>query len=149
VTSSVSGKDDTQVIAMGNALASGFILHWPPARPTGRTALGARVAHGRGVLRDRGEGDGRRAARDILHRAPPTRHRCTGVRGGIRPQIARRGVAHGSGLGKIRLVIERGFAWLHAFKRLHTRYERRADIHLGLLQLACALIRHRQLAKSF
>src|SRR3712207_8761333 len=27
-----------------------------------------------------------------------------------------------------------------------TRYERRADIHLGLLQLACALICYRQLA---
>ncbi len=68
---------------------------------------------------------------------------------GIRPRIARRGVAHGSGLGKVRWVIERGFAWLHAFKRLRTRYERRADIHLGLLQLACALICHRELVKSF
>ncbi|NMH95109.1 IS5 family transposase [Pseudonocardia bannensis] len=67
---------------------------------------------------------------------------------GIAPRIARRGVAHGSGLGKIRWVVERGFAWLHAFKRLRTRYERRADIHLGLLQLACPLICHRQLAKS-
>jgi hypothetical protein len=28
---------------------------------------------------------------------------------------------------------KRGFAWLHACKRLHTRYERRGDIHLGLL----------------
>jgi transposase len=68
---------------------------------------------------------------------------------GIAVRIARRGVAHGSGLGKIRWVVERGFAWLHAFKRLRTRYERRADIHLGLLQLACALICHRQLPKSF
>ena len=55
---------------------------------------------------------------------------------GITPRIARRGVAHGSGLGKVRWVVERGFAWLHAFKRLRTRHERRADIHLGLLQLA-------------
>jgi transposase len=97
-------------------------------------------------------------------RGRPRRHRgeLYGVRGydsnpprrrlrerGIRPRIARRGVAHGSGLGKVRWVIERGFAWLHAFKRLRTRYERRADIHLGLLQLACALICHRELAKSF
>jgi transposase len=43
-------------------------------------------------------------------------------------------------------VVERGFAWLHAFKRLRTRYERRADIHLGLLQLSCALICYRHLA---
>jgi transposase len=64
---------------------------------------------------------------------------------GITPRIARRGVGHGSGLGKHRWVVERGFAWLHAFKRLRTRWEYRADIHLGLLQLACALICHRQL----
>ncbi len=36
-------------------------------------------------------------------------------------------------------------AWLHAFTRLRTRYERRGDIHLGLLQLACDLICYRQL----
>jgi transposase len=41
---------------------------------------------------------------------------------GITPRIARRGVAHGSGLGKQRWVVERGFAWLHAFKRLRIRY---------------------------
>jgi hypothetical protein len=34
---------------------------------------------------------------------------------------------------------------MHAFKRLRTRYERRADIHRGLLQLACSLICYRQL----
>jgi transposase len=53
---------------------------------------------------------------------------------------------HGSDLGRTRWVVERGFAWLHAFKRLRTRYERRADIHLGLRQLACALIWYRQLS---
>ena len=68
---------------------------------------------------------------------------------GITPRIARRGAAHGSGLGKVRWVVERGFAWLHALKRLRTRYERRADTHLGLLRLACALICHRQLEQSF
>jgi transposase len=36
---------------------------------------------------------------------------------GITPRIARRGIAHGSGLGRHRWVVERGFAWLHAFKR--------------------------------
>jgi transposase len=64
---------------------------------------------------------------------------------GITPRIARRGVAHGSGLGRQRWVVERTFAWLHGFKRLRTRYEHRGDIHLGLLQLACALICYRQL----
>ena len=64
---------------------------------------------------------------------------------GITPRIARRGITHGSGLGTTRWVVERAFAWLHAFKRLRTRYERRADLHLGLLQLACALICYRHL----
>lgn len=66
-------------------------------------------------------------------------------RRGITPKIARRGVAHGSGLGKKRWVVERGFAWLHRFKRLRTRYEVRDDLHLGLMQLACALICYRKL----
>ncbi|MGX1955895.1 IS5 family transposase [Streptomyces anulatus] len=68
---------------------------------------------------------------------------------GIKPVIARRGVAHGSGLGKVRWVVERAFAWLHQFKRLRTRYERRADLHQGLLDLACGIICLRRLRKSF
>jgi transposase len=68
---------------------------------------------------------------------------------GIVARIARRNSEHGSGLGKTRWVVERAFAWLHAYKRLRTRYERRAEIHLGLLQLACALICHHQLTRSF
>ncbi|MEV5687604.1 IS5 family transposase [Streptomyces sp. NPDC052164] len=48
---------------------------------------------------------------------------------GIKPMTARRGVAHGPGLGKVRWVVERAFAWLHQSKRLRTRYERRADLH--------------------
>ena len=68
---------------------------------------------------------------------------------GIKPLIARRGVAHGSGLGKVRWVVERAFAWLHQFKRLRTRYERRADLHQGLLELACSLICLRRLRTSF
>jgi transposase len=66
---------------------------------------------------------------------------------GITPKIARRGIAHGSGLGKKRWVVERGFAWLHRYKRLRTRYEVRDDLHLGLMQLACALICYRKLPK--
>ncbi|WP_440581633.1 IS5 family transposase [Streptomyces laculatispora] len=64
---------------------------------------------------------------------------------GIKPLIARRGVTHGSGLGKVRWVVERAFAWLHQFKRLRTRHERRADLHQGLLELACSLICLRRL----
>jgi hypothetical protein len=36
--------------------------------------------------------------------------------------------------------VERSLAWLVGYRRSQVRYERRADIPLGLLQLACALI---------
>jgi hypothetical protein len=39
---------------------------------------------------------------------------------GVTPHIGRHGVAHGSGLGTIRWVGERGFARLHAFNWLRT-----------------------------
>ncbi|ROP29805.1 IS5 family transposase [Couchioplanes caeruleus] len=68
---------------------------------------------------------------------------------GITPVIARRGTAHGSGLGTKRWVVERTFAWLHAFKRLRTRSERRADVHQAMLSLACAVICLRKLLASF
>lgn len=45
--------------------------------------------------------------------------------------------------------VERSFACLQAYKRLRTRYELPADIYLGLLQLACALICHRRLTRSY
>ncbi|WP_440446563.1 IS5 family transposase [Nocardia amamiensis] len=64
---------------------------------------------------------------------------------GITPVIARRGTAHGSGLGTVRWPVERTFAWLHAFKRLRTRYERRADIHHALPSIACSVICLRKL----
>lgn len=37
----------------------------------------------------------------------------------------------------MRWVVEIAFAWLHQFKRLRIRYERRAKLHQGLLELAC------------
>jgi transposase len=43
-------------------------------------------------------------------------------------------------LGRYRYVVERSLAWLVGYRRLQVRYERRADILLGFLQLACALI---------
>src|SRR5438876_763163 len=47
-----------------------------------------------------------------------------------------------------RAVVERTFAWLHNFKRLLVRYERRADIHHALLALACCLVCFRRLRSS-
>jgi transposase len=72
-------------------------------------------------------------------------HRRALRRRGIKPKIARRKTEHGSGLGRFRWVIERSFAWLHQFKRLLVRYERRADIHEAFLSLACSLICWRRL----
>jgi transposase len=59
---------------------------------------------------------------------------------GITPVIARRGTEHGSGLGKLRSVVEQSFALLHRFRRLRIRWEIRDDIHESLLELGCALI---------
>ncbi|MET9418343.1 IS5 family transposase [Streptomyces klenkii] len=68
---------------------------------------------------------------------------------GITPKTARKGTAHGSGLGKTRWVVERIFARLHQFRRLRIPYEIRADLRLGLLQLACSIICLRRLRASF
>jgi transposase len=67
---------------------------------------------------------------------------------GVKPMIARREREHGSGLGRYRWVVERTFAWLHNFKRLLVRYERRADMHQALLALACCLVCFRRLRSS-
>ena len=67
----------------------------------------------------------------------------------ITPKIARRGSAHGSGLGKLRWVVERTFSWLHNFRRLRIRYERRADIHQAMISIACSVICLRRLLSSF
>jgi transposase len=68
---------------------------------------------------------------------------------GIKPEIARRQTEHGSGLGRVRWVVERTFAWLHNYKRLLVRYDRRADIHEAFLALACCLVCFRRLQPSF
>jgi transposase len=58
----------------------------------------------------------------------------------IRPCIARRGQDHGSGLGRVRWVIEPPFGWLSSQRRLRVRYERRDDIHQAFLNIGCMLI---------
>ncbi|CAM5693105.1 IS5 family transposase OS=Streptomyces chartreusis OX=1969 GN=CP983_24875 PE=4 SV=1 [Streptomyces chartreusis] len=62
---------------------------------------------------------------------------------GIRPAIAQRGQPHGTGLGTFRWVVERTISWLHGFRRLRIRRERRDDIHEAFLGLAVCLITHR------
>jgi transposase len=68
---------------------------------------------------------------------------------GIEPRIAQRGQPHGSGLGKVRWVVERTLSWLHQYRRLRVRYERRADIHEAFLILGCALICRKTLHPGF
>jgi transposase len=67
----------------------------------------------------------------------------------IKPEIARRQTEHGSGLGRVRWVVERTFAWLHNHKRLLVRYDRRHEIHEAFLALACCLVCFRRLQPSF
>ena len=61
-------------------------------------------------------------------------------RRGITPRIARRGIESSQRLGRHRYVVERSLAWLVGYRRLQVRYERRPDILLGFLYLACALV---------
>jgi transposase len=59
---------------------------------------------------------------------------------GIKPVIAKRRTEHGSGLGKFRWVVKRTHSWLHNFRRLRIRFERRADIHEAFLKFGCSLV---------
>jgi hypothetical protein len=43
-------------------------------------------------------------------------------------------------LGRPRCVVERSLAWLVGYRRLQVRYERRADILLGLLPVAATYV---------
>lgn len=66
----------------------------------------------------------------------------------IKPHLARRDEDHGSGLGVFRWVAERALTWLHGFRRLRVRYDRRADIHQAFVTLAECLICYRMLATA-
>ena len=47
---------------------------------------------------------------------------------GIEPHIAKQGAPHGSGLGRVRWVVERTIGWLKGFRRLRLRYDRLAVV---------------------
>jgi transposase len=68
---------------------------------------------------------------------------------GIATKIARRNTEHGSGLGIFRYVVEQTLALLHQFRRLRTRFDRRADIHETFMSLGCSMICWRRLHSSF
>jgi IS5 family transposase len=93
---------------------------------------------------------GRRGRPGRPRRRPAKLHRDKGYdyprcrralrRRGITPRIARRGVESSQRLGRHRYMVERSLAWLVGYRRLQVRYERRAAIVLGFVQLACVLI---------
>jgi transposase len=62
---------------------------------------------------------------------------------GIKPEIPRRGDDE-RGLGKRRWFIERTRSWLHQFRRLRIRWDRRPDIHQAFLSLDAAIICYRR-----
>src|SRR5262245_956405 len=59
---------------------------------------------------------------------------------GIEPHIGKRKTAHGSGLGKVRWVVERTIAWLKGLRRLRVRYDRLSVIQEAWNTLAACVI---------
>ncbi len=68
-------------------------------------------------------------------------------RRGIVHRLARKGVESSQRLGRHRWQVERTMAWLAGCRRLHRRYERKADHFLAFAGIACTLICYRQLTK--
>ena len=91
---------------------------------------------------------GRPRKRPMLVTADKAYHSAARVaelrRRGVCPLLPRRGEGE-RGLGKLRWPIERTVSWIKQFRRLRTRHERRLDIHLSFLQLACCVICWRRL----
>ncbi|WP_437041079.1 IS5 family transposase [Streptomyces sp. enrichment culture] len=66
---------------------------------------------------------------------------------GIRHRIARRGIESSTHLGRHRWIIGRTMSWLAGCRRLHRRYDRKANHFLAFTSIACTLIGYRRLAK--
>jgi transposase len=75
---------------------------------------------------------------DAGYDSADNRRLCLGQ--GIQPYIRQIGEAHGSGLGRVRSVVEHDCAWLLANKRLDRRHDRLGYIILALLTAACIFI---------
>jgi transposase len=90
-------------------------------------------------------GRARSAAPDRAHDHDKYRRRLRAK--GIATQIARRGQARGSGLGRVRWGVERAIARSHGMKRLRIRWERHDDIHEAFLGLATCIIFYRHVSR--
>ena len=66
---------------------------------------------------------------------------------GIAHRIARKGIESSQRLGRHRWVVERSVSWLSGCRRLHRRYERKAEHFLAFAAIACTLICYRRLTK--
>jgi transposase len=65
----------------------------------------------------------------------------------IKSLLAPRGSAHGSGLGKIRYVIERTMSWIGSFRRIDQCYERTGSHWQAFNELACCMVCAKRLPK--
>src|SRR4051812_1435170 len=59
---------------------------------------------------------------------------------GVGPHIGRRQAEHGSGLGKVRWVVERTISWIKGLRRLRVRYDRLGVIQEAWNTLAASVI---------
>ncbi|MCT9010975.1 transposase, partial [Streptomyces rhizosphaerihabitans] len=76
------------------------------------------------------------------------RHLRQWLRGrGITHRLARRGIESSTRLGRHRWVVERSVARLAGCRRLHRRYEHKAEHFLAFAAIACTLICYRRLTK--
>ncbi|SCF62169.1 Transposase [Streptomyces sp. DconLS] len=64
---------------------------------------------------------------------------------GIRHRVARKGIESSQRLGRHRWVVERTVSWLAGCRRLHRRYERKAEHFLAFVGIAATLIGYRRL----
>ncbi|MER5765063.1 transposase [Streptomyces sp. NPDC002082] len=64
---------------------------------------------------------------------------------GICHRMARKGIESSQRLRRHRWIVERTVSWLAGCRRLHGRYERKAEHFLGFLGIAANLIYHRRL----
>ncbi len=59
---------------------------------------------------------------------------------GVEPHIAKRKTPHGSGLGRVRWVVERTVSWLKGLRRMRVRYDRLGVIRDAFTTLAASVI---------
>ncbi|GAA2605095.1 hypothetical protein GCM10010304_63540 [Streptomyces roseoviolaceus] len=102
----------------------------------------------KGIPRIRSRRGRRRRRADKLHadKGYDYSHLRRWLRGrGITHRIARKGIETSQRLGRHRWTIERTMAWLVGCRRLHRRYERKADPFLAFTSIAGTLIWFRRL----